>query len=81
MLHKNTLHKFFVKEKVKELGRVWKDSQDQAYSLVDKTSDNGGTSLLIQWLELQGPNAAGLGSIPGQGSRSHMLQLRPSAAG
>ena len=35
-----------------------------------------GTSLVVQWLELCAPNAEGLGLIPGQGTRSHMLQLR-----
>ena len=35
-----------------------------------------GTSLVVQWLRLLAPNAQGLGSIPGQGTRSHMLQLR-----
>ena len=39
-----------------------------------------GTSLVAQWLRVRTPNAGGLGSIPGQGTRSHMLQLRPSAA-
>ena len=39
-----------------------------------------GTSLVVQWLRLCAPNAGGLGSIPGQGARSHMQQLRPSAA-
>ena len=34
------------------------------------------TSLVVQWLRLHIPNAGGLGLIPGQGSRSHMLQLR-----
>ena len=34
------------------------------------------TSLLIQWLRLWASSAGGLGSIPGQGARSHMLQLR-----
>ena len=38
------------------------------------------TSLVIQWLRLCTPNAGGLGSIPGQGARSRMQQLRPSAA-
>ena len=45
-----------------------------------------GTSLVVQWLRLHTPNAGGPGLIPGQGSRSHilqlrvhMLQLRPSA--
>ena len=39
-----------------------------------------GTSLVVQWLRLRAPNAGGLGSIPGQGIRSRMLQLRPRAA-
>ena len=30
-----------------------------------------GTSLVAQWLRLCAPNAGGLGSIPGQGTRSH----------
>ena len=38
-----------------------------------------GTSLVVQWLRLRAPNAGGLGSIPGQGTRSHMLQLKDSA--
>ena len=35
-----------------------------------------GTSLVVQWLRLHDPNAGGLGSIPGQGTRSRVLQLR-----
>ena len=35
-----------------------------------------GTSLVVQWLRLCTPNSGGLGSIPGQGTRSHMPQLR-----
>ena len=34
-----------------------------------------GTSLVIQWLRPHAPNAGGLGSIPGQGTRSHMPQV------
>ena len=34
----------------------------------------------VQWLRLCAPNAGGLGSIPDQGTRPHMLQLRPSTA-
>ena len=30
------------------------------------------TSLVVQWLRLCAPNAGGPGSIPGQGTRSHM---------
>ena len=40
-----------------------------------------GTSLVVQWLRLRAPNAGGPGSIPGQGTRSHMPQLKiPHAA-
>ena len=35
-----------------------------------------GTSLVVQWLSLHTPNAGGRGSIPGQGTRSHIPQLR-----
>ena len=31
-----------------------------------------GTSLVAQWLRLRTPNAGGPGSIPGQGTRSHV---------
>jgi len=33
-------------------------------------------SLVVQWLRLQATNAGGLGLIPSQETRSHMLQLR-----
>ena len=35
-----------------------------------------GTSLVVQWLRLHTQHAGGPGSIPGQETRSHMLQLR-----
>ena len=35
-------------------------------------------SLVVQWLRVRASNAEHQGSIPGQGTRSHMLQLRPS---
>ena len=31
---------------------------------------------MVQWLRLWPPNARGLCSIPGLGTRSHMLQLK-----
>ena len=37
---------------------------------------NIGTSLVVQWLRLQGPNAGGPGSIPGEGTRSHTSRLK-----
>ena len=39
-------------------------------------NDLSGTSLMEQWIRLRTRNAEGLGSIPGQGTRSHMPQLR-----
>ena len=39
-------------------------------------SSEDGTSLVAQGLRLLAPNAGGLGSIPDQGTRSHMLQLK-----
>ena len=38
---------------------------------------NFGTSLVVQWLSLYTANEEGLGLIPDQGTRSHVLQLRP----
>ena len=35
-----------------------------------------GTFLVVQWLRLYAPSAWGPGSIPGQGTRSHMPQLK-----
>ena len=35
-----------------------------------------GTSLVVQWLRLHIPNAGDPGSIPGQGTRYKVLQLR-----
>ena len=33
---------------------------------------NGGTSLVVLWVRLHAPNAGGPGSIPCQGTGSHM---------
>ena len=35
-----------------------------------------GTSLVVQWLKFWVPNARGLGSIPGQGTKTHMSKLK-----
>ena len=40
----------------------------------------GKTALVAQWLTLYVPNAGSLGLIPGQGTRSHILQVRSTAA-
>ena len=44
-----------------------------------KFKDDLGTSLVVQWLRLQAPDAGGSGSIPGQGARYHMPQLKDPA--
>ena len=41
-----------------------------------ETKKRSGASLLIQWLRLHAPNTGAPGSIPDQGTGSHMLQLR-----
>ena len=35
---------------------------------------------MVQWIRLHAPNAGDVGSTPGKGTGSRMLQLRPSAA-
>ena len=35
-----------------------------------------GTSLVVQWLGLHASNAEDLDSVPGLGTRAHMLQLK-----
>ena len=66
---------------------VFPNFKDQLLSKLENKLNKGyiqnlatGTSLVVQWLRLCTPNAGGLGSIPGQGARSRMQQLRPSAA-
>ena len=46
------------------------------WSINDNENNGPGISLVVQWLRLQAPNEEGLGSIPGQGTRSHRPQLR-----
>ena len=45
-------------------------------TLIQKDTCTPGTSLVVQWLRLSSPNVGGLGSIPGQGTRSSMPQLK-----
>ena len=46
-----------------------------------KKKKYAGTSLVVQWVRLPTPNAGGLGSIPGQGTRSrtHAATKSPHA--
>ena len=55
--------------------RVKEESEKAGLKLNIKKTKVG-TSMVFQWLGLQVPNAGGLGSIPGQRTRSHMPQLK-----
>ena len=52
----------------KEQSRRHKTSENNYKATVIKT--------VVKWLRPCAPNAWGLGSIPGQGTRSHMPQLK-----
>ena len=62
----------------------WTEAPGKLQSMGSQESDttewlNRHQHLVAQWLGLCAPKAGGLGLIPGQGARSHMLQLRPRA--
>ena len=46
------------------------------HCLILKKKYSQGISLAVQWLRLHASSAWGPGLIPGQGNRSHMLQLK-----
>ena len=46
------------------------------FSLIGPSEKWAGASLVVQWLRLDGANTGGPGSIPGQETRSPMLQQR-----
>ena len=65
------------------MGKIWLPVTKEVYftNLVNpreivSVKNHSETSLVVQWLRLCAPNTGGLGSIPSQGTRSHMLQLR-----
>ena len=51
--------------------KVYSEKDDQAWDFPDKWG-----SLHTQWLRLHAPDTGGPGSIPGQGTRSHVPQLK-----
>ena len=64
---------------------IWKPIPDPVkvlcFGVPKKISVEGkkripGTSLAVEWLRLEASNGRGSSSIPGQGTRSHMPQLR-----
>ena len=53
----------------------WTTNPEAIVHKKDKTMRNRDFPV-IQWLRIEDPNAGGPGSIPGQGTRPHLLQLR-----
>ena len=48
--------------------RTWSSQREDK----EQTLEEMGMSLVAQWLRICTPNGGGQGSIPGQGTRSHM---------
>ena len=53
-----------------------KQTQHCKSTILQLKKEKKGTSLVVQWLRLRIPNSGGPGSIPGQGTRACMLQLK-----
>jgi len=64
-----TYIKFFLSTSIYSSTSEW-------WGIYSSKVETGGTSLVVQWLRLHAPNTGGLGSIPHQGTRSHVPQLR-----
>ena len=73
VLHKVTLENFTQIDCVHQVVREEKNSTFFCYQNPPETS------LAVQWLRLHS-QCRGPGSIPGQGTRSCMMQLRPGTA-
>ena len=56
--------------------RIEPISKSLRNSLKKKKTGMSGVFLVVKWLRLCTPKVVGPGSISGQGTRSHMLQLR-----
>ena len=57
-------------------GEFFTTSIHFTHHLIFKKKYSQGISLAVQWLRLHASSAWGPGLIPGQGNRSHMLQLK-----
>ena len=62
--------------KVRQSPKQHRLCQETPCSNVKLRNRGPGTSLVVQWLRFWAPNAGGLGSIPGRGTRAHILQLK-----
>ena len=54
---------------------IAKKKKKECYPNTHTQEKVSGISLVVQWLRLYAPNVEDLGSIPGQWTRSHILQL------
>lgn len=61
---------------IREGQRQWRPSAAINRKIWKRKKATRGTTLVTQWLRLCTPNTGSLGSITGQGARSHMLQLK-----
>ena len=68
----NNLHILSTDEWINEMWCIF----TMEYYLAIKRNEVSRDIPVVQWLRLCAPNAGGLGSIPGQGARAHMPQLR-----
>ena len=58
---------------VQAFGRSWNHESEAILVELVPLEEETGASLVVQWLRLRSPDVGGPGSIPGQGTRSHML--------
>ena len=82
-VHSSTIYNSQEIEATRVSTDSWMDKEDVICIYITLLSHKNyeiGTSLVVQWLRLWAPKAGDPNSIPGQGTRSHMLQLRPGAA-
>ena len=56
----------------KEEGAIWSDTVGHSGTRRQKKKGNRKDFLVVQRVRLHAPNAGGRGSIPGQGTRSHI---------
>ena len=69
---KDTFSKSFAIKESREMGVVEAAMRLRDYFLMMRIKLQYGISLVAQRLRLRAPNAEGLGSIPGWGTRSHV---------
>ena len=70
-------HRWLDKAEIARASSRWHFGYPQEARQLSWSSNHRlGTPLVVQWLRLCAPNVGSPGSIPGQGTRAHMSQLR-----